>query len=402
VSQLATARWVTALVFVATATAQAQLSSAAGVGASLQREGGGLWQSFTRLEPAARLNNPWLQVGGNASFVSSSRQMQLESGSLDAVAGTPAWNGFRISSSGQIERHDAFAGFSRSGSNLETALTYGQYGHGAWLGVASEHAIDPVTSRANSDGDGLLRFGLWQQLGSVSLVLGTAKHQARQSIETVSYVHIPDTTGTSDTSIVSAVRSSHTSVRQWSDAEARVLWSFGRVALDGQFGFQSRLDSTGAATTWARATATVGMSSRLSLVGSVGNTPARAWAGVPGQRFASLGVRIAPASLSRPELPVYVQPSANRFVVRPAESGTYVVTISVPAARTVELSGDFNAWRPLSLKETRPDVWEATVALAPGTYHVNMRVNGASWIAPPGLSQTSDDFNGSVGLLVVR
>jgi len=29
-------------------------------------------------------------------------------------------------------------------------------------------------------------------------------------------------------------------------------------------------------------------------------------------------------------------------------------------------------------------------------------VNGAAWTAPPGLAETSDDFNGSVGLLVVR
>lgn len=399
--QFATARWTSVLLSVSIAAAHAQLSSAAGVGASLQREGGGLWQSITRLEPAARLTNPWVQVGGNASFVSDNRQMQLESGSFDAIAETPAWNGFRISSSGQIERHDAFAGFSRSASNVETALAFGRNGRGAWLGVGAEHAIDPVASRANGDGDGLLRFGLWQQLGSVSIVLGTSQHQARQSIETLSYVQVPDTAGRSDTSIVSAVRSTRTSVRQWSDAEARLLWAFGRVALDGRFGFQSRVDSARAAT-WARATATVGMSSRLSLVGSVGTAPPRAWAGVPGQRFASLGVRIAPASLSRPAAPAHVQPSADRFVVRPAESGMYVVTISVPTARTVELSGDFNAWRAVSLKETRPDVWEATVALTPGTYHVNMRVNGASWIAPPGLSQTSDDFNGTVGLLVVR
>jgi 1,4-alpha-glucan branching enzyme len=100
-------------------------------------------------------------------------------------------------------------------------------------------------------------------------------------------------------------------------------------------------------------------------------------------------------------MPVHVQPSARRFTLRAAEAGTYVVTVAVPSARTVEISGDFNEWRPLSLRETRPDVWEATVPIAPGTYHVNMRVNGASWVAPPGLSETSDDFNGTVGLLVV-
>lgn len=397
-SHLATARWTIALLLAGAANASAQLSGAAGVGASLQREGGGLWQSLTRLEPAARLTNPWLQLGGNAAFVSSNRQMQLENGSVDLTAETPAWNGFRLSSTGQIERHDAFAGFSRTGGNVETALSYGTNGRGAWFGVASEHPIDRGASKANSDGDGLFRFGLWQQLGPVTVVFGSSQHQASQIVTGFRMQAAPDSLNPDDSV---RVPTSNSALRRWSDAQARVLWSFGRVALDGQFGFQSRLDSSSAAT-WARATAIVGVSSRLSLVGAVGRAPERAWAGVPGARFATLGVRIAPASLSRPIAPAHVQPSANRFVVRPAESGSYVVTISVPSARTVELSGDFNAWHPVSLKETRPDVWEVTVPLAPGTYHVNMRVNGASWIAPPGLSQTSDDFNGSVGLLVVR
>ena len=80
----------------------------------------------------------------------------------------------------------------------------------------------------------------------------------------------------------------------------------------------------------------------------------------------------------------------------------YVVTIQAPSARAVELSGDFNGWHPIALSQTRPDVWETTLSITPGTYRVNMRVNGATWIAPPGLSATADEFNGTVGLLVVR
>lgn len=401
-SHHSTARWSTALVVAVSVTAatavQAQLSSAAGVGASLQRQGGGLWESLTRIEPATRLDNPWLQLGGTTSFVSGARQMQLERGSIDLVAETPAWNGLRLSSNGQLERHDALPGFARSGGTIESALSYGSHGRGAWLGLAAERTLDEPVSRVNENGLGLLRMGLWQQLGPVSIVFGSAQHQSRELIEKVTMSpRGGDSLGTD--SIRSA--SSHVAARRWSDTEARLLWSVGRVALDGRLGFQSHVDSSRAGV-WGQAAATVGVSSRLSLVGSVGRAPSRAWAGIPGARFASLGVRIAPASLSRPQAPVHVQPSASRFVVRPAETGTYVVTISVPAARTVELSGDFNSWHPVSLKETRPDVWEVTVPLAPGTYHVNMRVNGASWIAPPGLSQAADDFNGTVGLLVVR
>jgi hypothetical protein len=379
----------------------AQLAGAAGVGASLQRQGGSLWESITRLEPAARISNQWLQLGGNAAFVSSERQMRLENGQLDLIAETPAWNRFRLSTSALVERHDALAGFARGSGSVESALTYGANGRGAWIGLGSEHAMRLLDARFSGDrmapnGDRLLRWGLWQQIGPVSLVLGASEHTARGSQQV--FTKRP---GTDSLGIDSIVESSTQSIaRRWSETEARVSWAIGRVAVDGQFGFQ-RVDSNSTGF-WGRATTTMALNSRLSLVGAYGTRPSRAWLGVPGGRFASLGIRIAPAALSRPPAPAHVQPTASRFVVRSADSGLYVVTIAVPHARTVELSGDFNAWSPVALRETRPDVWETTVALAPGTYHLNMRVNGAEWIAPPGLSETSDDFNGTVGILVVR
>lgn len=400
-SHLATARWTTALLLAAIAPVQAQLAGAAGVGASLQRQGGSLWQSITRLEPAARIGDQWLQLGGNASFVSGDREMRLETGQLDLIAETPAWNRFRLSTSAQVESHDALAGFARGSGSVESALTYGANGRGAWMGLGSEHTmrlLDPRFSgeRMAPNGDRLLRFGLWQQIGPVSLVLGSSQHTARESQEVFTKRPGTDSLGV-DSIVESSMRSF---ARRWSETEARVMWSVGRVAVDGQFGFQ-RVDSNSTGF-WGRATTTMALGSRLSLVGAYGTRPSRDWLGVPGGRFASLGIRIAPAALSRPPAPPHVQPTANRFMVRSADSGLYVVTIAVPHARTVELSGDFNAWSPVTLRETRPDVWEATVALAPGTYHVNMRVNGADWVAPPGLSEASDDFNGTVGILVVR
>jgi hypothetical protein len=80
----------------------------------------------------------------------------------------------------------------------------------------------------------------------------------------------------------------------------------------------------------------------------------------------------------------------------------YVISVRVPDARTVEISGDFDGWHPLGLREIRPDVWETTLVLLPGTHRINLRVNGDRWVAPPGLPSTDDDFNGTVGLIVVH
>jgi hypothetical protein len=68
----------------------------------------------------------------------------------------------------------------------------------------------------------------------------------------------------------------------------------------------------------------------------------------------------------------------------------------------VELSGDFTGWKPVSLRRVRGDDWAVALPLDVGTHRVNMRVDGGVWVAPPGMTTTSDDFAGEVGLLVVE
>ena len=40
--------------------------------------------------------------------------------------------------------------------------------------------------------------------------------------------------------------------------------------------------------------------------------------------------------------------------------------------------------------------------LQPGTHRMNIRIDGDSWTAPPGLPTVNDEFSGRVGILVVR
>jgi hypothetical protein len=149
-------------------------------------------------------------------------------------------------------------------------------------------------------------------------------------------------------------------------------------------------------------TTTVAVAPRLALVAAAGNETALASSAGVRSPFVSLGLRVAPAALSRPRPSAHVRPAASAFRMEPADSGRYRVTIHATSARTVELSGDFGGWHSVPLEQISPDVWEATLPLAPGTYHVNMRVNGDRWVAPPGLPVAEDEFNGTVGLLVVR
>src|SRR6185503_20791010 len=82
--------------------------------------------------------------------------------------------------------------------------------------------------------------------------------------------------------------------------------------------------------------------------------------------------------------------------------GRYLITVRSPGARQVELSGDFTGWKPVSLRRIRGDDWSVALPLEAGTHRVNIRVDGGVWVAPPGMTTTSDDFAGEVGLLVVE
>lgn len=395
-------RWSLSLVLLSASVAHGQLQSAAGIGAVMQRQSAGGWQSSTRIEPALRVDNPWLQLNGDAAFIADSRGSRLERGGLQTIAESPAWRGLRASSALGYERLGVSSGYSPDRSAGSIALSYARGSRGAWLGLESERSF----GARGFDGAAMIRPGAWQQLGSALLTVSSGEHRTREATTALVRVFgrpiVPDTLTSSFTTPDTGRMELQTvsRVRRWSELEARLTWTVGRAVLDGRLSMQPAADSA-RSLLWGSATATVGLAHRLSLVGSFGTRPERSWLGMQGARFATLGVRLSPSTLARPAAPPHVQPAAARFTLRRAEGGGFVIALRVPSARSVEISGDFNQWVPIALREVSPDVWETTVALAPGSYHVNVRVNGASWTAPPGLASTTDDFNGTVGLLVV-
>jgi len=397
-----------ALVAAGSQVASAQ-SAAAALGLALERQGGGVWQSATRLDPTAHFTNPWITLRGDLSVTKSGLMSPLvaRDGRLEMVGRSPSWRGFELSTDAHLDR---FAPLPQSGTAVavgeaETALSFRAGTSGAWLGLDVDHAWqdDSVGGRP------LMSAGVWHQFRGLTLSIGTQSHSFRaggrapiilQSRDSVvidpanrslrDTLHLPE-------QVVDSGAASH--VSRWSDLTTRLSWAAGPVALDAVAGFSPKIDAA-PSTVWGNATATIGIASRLSLVATAGTDASRGWLRVPSSRFVNLGVRISPASLARPEPPPHVRPAAASFAVRP-EGGAYLATLRVPSARSVELSGDFNGWQALRLREVRPDVWEATLALSPGTHRVNIRVNGDAWTAPPGLASTNDEFNGTVGLLVV-
>ena len=377
-------------------------SAAAALGLSLA------WQSATRLDPAARFTSPWITVRGDLSISRAGLATPFVAGDgrLDLVGDSPAWHGFEVSTDAHVDRFAAPNLFPATTlGHVESAVSYRSGESGAWLGLAVDR-----TAFADSVGDQpTMTAGVWRQFHGLTLSLGTATHAFRLGGRAPTILPARDTqvvdsldrTKTITKRLAPTVTDSGapSHLSRWSDLTARLSWARGLVAFDATAGLSPKMGAT-PATVWSYATATVALTSRLSLLAAGGVDGSEAWIRVPSSHFIDLGVRISPATLARPEPPPHLRPAAAAFAIRP-DDGNYVVSIRVPSARSVELSGDFNGWHALRLREVRPDVWEATLALSPGTHRVNIRVNGDAWTAPPGLASTNDEFNGTVGLLVV-
>jgi hypothetical protein len=117
-------------------------------------------------------------------------------------------------------------------------------------------------------------------------------------------------------------------------------------------------------------------------------------------RFATLGLRFA--YMSRTGFTGSTgATSARAFTVAPVDSSSYIFSLRVPGAERVEMSGEFTGWKPVALVRSAEGLWAVRLAVAPGAYRVNVRVDGGRWQAPPGTTAVADDFGGSAGLVVV-
>jgi 1,4-alpha-glucan branching enzyme len=106
--------------------------------------------------------------------------------------------------------------------------------------------------------------------------------------------------------------------------------------------------------------------------------------------------------LRKPRLPTGVRPVAAAFAVEDATNGQRTLRIRIPSARSVELSGDFTGWKPIALQRADDNHWEVTLAIAPGMHRLAIRVDGDAWTPPPGVSAVPDEFQGLVGVIVVK
>jgi hypothetical protein len=389
-----------AFILVLAHVAEAQLLTGIGSSARGTALDGSAWQTSAQLSTSVRFDSPFATSLFNDAIESRSGTASLTSGSLSTLMATPALHGLRLFGNASVDRDRSM--LDQPDARAATvALSY-KYDRasGAWVGYQADRFSLPGVSA-----------GLWRQLRNVTVSVASTMRRADLGgrLNTVVIKQLPestysDTTGWYHFTQFESKGDSGAPGKKfvWPETEGRIGWSMGPIALDGVVGWRPRLDTVAQHQFWFQAFATAQLARNVGL-SLGGGTVTWQLPFVRSQgRFLSVALSLSPSALMRPRSPVPITPSAAGFNVHKSATGEYVVVIHVPQARVVELTGDFNQWHPIRLEQVRPDVWQATLPIGPGTYRMNLRIDGERWIAPPGTVTVDDDFNGRVGLVIVR
>lgn len=198
---------------------------------------------------------------------------------------------------------------------------------------------------------------------------------------------------------------------RYTDTQGGARWDGSRLELAGGIGARAG-DAIArvSPSVWGSASATLWMSRNVGIVASGGTYPVDYREGYPGGRYVSLALRLG----ARPMI-ASLRPSTDPSgLVRRAEkgrpplqitaapNGQRVIRVRAPGARSVEVMGDFTAWQALSLTPAPAGWWTATLAIPPGTYQLNVRVDGSAWDAPADVLEITDEFGARVGVIDVR
>lgn len=184
-------------------------------------------------------------------------------------------------------------------------------------------------------------------------------------------------------------------VRDYADAALEAGWRHGALQLEVSGGV--RVSQRAHAQTWYQAEAQLRLRFGPTLIARAGIDPGLPQHGTAPVRVATLlsGSTAPPRSLAPRN-----HPSRSRSRKRRARPTAGCCGCTCLHSSAVEVRGDFSDWEPVALARSG-SAWALRLELPPGTYRLNVRVDGGPWVAPPGLPRLADEFGGAVGLLVI-
>ena len=161
---------------------------------------------------------------------------------------------------------------------------------------------------------------------------------------------------------------------------------------------------------YVEATLTFPVTSFAGIVLAGGRYAQDAVRGNIGGRYVTAALRVAAPFPRQPSIRVSLPNNrsdseatvaAALVEVRRGRGETCTVVFRVPDAASVEIMADFTDWLATGLQQVEPDLWRVTLSITPGRHRLNLRVNGGPWGVPAGTTPVADDFQGTVGAVVV-
>ena len=297
-----------------------------------------------------------------------------------------------VSSAGLVGELGATAGGSRHSDGAGA-------GTGQWLATARGYLLRP-------------RYTAWLGGSSGSMWDGINWRPARQGELGV----LLNRRSMSLTALVTAVDASGIG---YADGRLLAKLDHGPFEFSGSVGARAggRLPAPAVdSRAWGDVGVTAWMAPSLALVASAGTYPADLMQGFPSARFASLGLRVGGRSRARTERAgervddrareewqASRRAGVEEFSLAHAAlpDGRRRLRVRAPAARSVELSGDPTAWTTVPMRAAGNGWWELDLPLGPGVHEIVVRLDGGTWLVPPGLALAQDEFGGRAGRLII-
>ncbi len=373
--------------------------------------------SMMALTPGLRYANRRFAINARGAAWLAGEQWHLADALVTSEAHTPSFLGIRAEILANASRLMVDPANPSQQLDASGRLHLIREGRGMWLGsgVVRPLRIATVSNVNVSSG------GVWTKLGAATLratvtnflFTKIASNDTVTVAEAVTACPVaPEPVAPSpalDPGLSAmTLASGSTSCRRESrltDLEGEVRWEhrLARVSMRGGQRFGGRVDVTPESRTWASAQAAVSISSQLAAVVGGGREPAQPMRGLPARTFASLGLMVAYWPITRSAVLVATPASLVRaFELRPAGVALQRLTARIGGVESVEIMGDFTDWAAMHLVRRGRDQWELLIPMSPGVHHINLRIDGGKWIAPPGVPTIRDDFNGEVGVLVIK
>ena len=139
------------------------------------------------------------------------------------------------------------------------------------------------------------------------------------------------------------------------------------------------------------------LSPRVGLEVAGGSALADLFQGFPRTGFVSASVRLfLPARAGTGALT-----EARAALAHRDGEGMVTVTFRLEAD-SLAVAGDWNNWTPEPLERVAPGQWRLRHPLTPGVYRFGLVTGPGKWTVPPGYPTVSDDWGGTVAVLVVQ